>query len=110
MHWSYFCTKSYCSWPHCLNNLGHSPSRACGVFLCVRVLRIDDTGLCGGGHMVRFTAISTLAYCVPVSVSAFNAGPLVVTRTRIVVVVVGRVSIRRSRNIRTSVLLLPLAH
>ena len=35
--------------------------------------------------MIRFTAISTLAYCVSVSISAFNDGPFVVTRTRIVV-------------------------
>ena len=48
MHWSYLCTKSYCSWPDCLNNAGHSPSCACGVFLCVHDLRIDDTGLCVG--------------------------------------------------------------
>ena len=30
-----------------------------------------------GCYVVRFTAISTFAYCVPVSVSAFNDGPLV---------------------------------
>ena len=66
MHWSYFCTKSYCSWPHCFSNSGHSPSCACGVFLCVHDLRIDDTGLCVGvcnnlcGYMVGFTEISKL--------------------------------------------------
>ena len=60
--------------------------------------------------MVRFTAISTIAYCVPVSVSALNDVLLVVTRTRIVVVVVVRVSARRSRDSRMSVLFLSLAH
>ena len=47
----------------------------------------------------------------PVSISAFNDAPLVVTRTRVVavvVVVVGRVSAGRSRGSRTSVLLLSL--
>ena len=29
-----------------------------------------------GGYVIRFTTISTLAYCVPVSVAAFNNGPL----------------------------------
>ena len=43
--------------------------------------------------MIRFTAISTLAYCESVSISAFNDGPIVVIRTRIVVIVVGRVSL-----------------
>ena len=63
-----------------------------------------------GGNVIRFTAISTLAYCV--SISAFNDARLGVTRTRVVVVVVvivvGRVSAGRSRGSRTSVLLLSL--
>ena len=42
------------------------------------------------------------------SISAFNDAPLVVTRTRVVVVVVGCVSAGRSRGSRTSVLLLSL--
>ena len=45
------------------------------------------------------------------SISAFNDAPLVVTRTRVVVVVVvvgGRVSAGRSRGSRTLVLLLSL--
>ena len=44
------------------------------------------------------------------SISAFNDAPLVVTRTRVVVVVVvvGRVSAGRFRGSRTSVLLLSL--
>ena len=41
------------------------------------------------------------------SISAFNDGPFVVTRTHIVVVV-GRLSAGRSRGSRTSVMLLSL--
>ena len=43
-----------------------------------------------GDYVIRFTAISTLATCVAVSISAFNDGPVEVTRIRIVVVLVGR--------------------
>ena len=67
-----------------------------------------------GGYVIRFTTISTLAYCVPVSVAAFNNGPLVDGRCRfavVVLLVVGSVSARRySRGSRASVLLLSLCY
>ena len=36
-----------------------------------------------GRYVIRFTAISTFAYCVSVSISAFNDGPIVKTSHQI---------------------------
>ena len=68
------------------------------------VIACDPGFGCAPVAWAPFSCIAV--YCVPVSVSAF-------TRTRIVgvvVVVVGRVSARRTRHSRASVQLLSLAH